>query len=142
MRFAIFGNTFQAKKSCHAQALFDKWNALDKYLLVKYIDGNIKVEKDGKFKDNGYSKTLPEGTRNKTDAPLLPFKKGAFILAKHSGAPIVPVAVKNAVLYSTTQPCAICAILQTSLTDCSIATDGVPKRRSSIKYTCFSSSAF
>ncbi len=38
---------------------------------------------------------FPEGTRNKTDAPLLPFKKGAFILAKHSKAPIVPVAVKN-----------------------------------------------
>ena len=26
-----------------------EWNELDKYLLVKYIDGNIKKEKDGKF---------------------------------------------------------------------------------------------
>lgn len=39
---------------------------------------------------------FPEGTRNKTDQPLLPFKKGAFILAKHTGAPIVPLAIKNA----------------------------------------------
>lgn len=38
---------------------------------------------------------FPEGTRNKTPEPLLPFKKGAFILAKHAAAPLVPVAVKN-----------------------------------------------
>jgi len=39
---------------------------------------------------------FPEGTRNRSPEPLLPFKKGAFILAKHTGAPIVPVAIKNA----------------------------------------------
>ncbi len=39
---------------------------------------------------------FPEGTRNRTSAPLLPFKKGAFILAKHTGALIVPLAIKNA----------------------------------------------
>lgn len=33
--------------------LFNKWVALDQYLLVKYIDGNIKQEKDGKFLYNG-----------------------------------------------------------------------------------------
>jgi len=32
-----------------AQNTFDKWNKLSEYLLVKYIDGNIKKEKDGKF---------------------------------------------------------------------------------------------
>jgi dipeptidase len=32
-----------------AQEMFDKWKALDSYLLVKYIDGNVKKEKDGKF---------------------------------------------------------------------------------------------
>jgi 1-acyl-sn-glycerol-3-phosphate acyltransferase len=35
---------------------------------------------------------FPEGTRNRGDAPLLPFKKGAFILAKHTGATLVPLA--------------------------------------------------
>ncbi|MDR0881840.1 MAG: 1-acyl-sn-glycerol-3-phosphate acyltransferase [Candidatus Adiutrix sp.] len=39
---------------------------------------------------------FPEGTRNRGQALLQPFKKGAFILAKHTGAPLVPVAIKNA----------------------------------------------
>ena len=30
-----------------------RWQELGQYLLVKYIDGNIKKEKDGKFIDNG-----------------------------------------------------------------------------------------
>ena len=32
-----------------AQYAFDAWKKLGEYLLVKYIDGNIKREKDGKF---------------------------------------------------------------------------------------------
>lgn len=33
-----------------ADALFDKWEALDKYVLVKYLDGNIKKQNpDGTF---------------------------------------------------------------------------------------------
>lgn len=32
-----------------ANRMMDEWNKLDKYLLVKYIDGNVKKEKDGKF---------------------------------------------------------------------------------------------
>ena len=33
-----------------ADALFDQWTELDKYLLVKYLDGNIKrQDNDGKF---------------------------------------------------------------------------------------------
>jgi dipeptidase len=43
-----------------AQELFNKWQELDTYLLVKYIDGNVKVEnEDGTFKDNGYSPAIP-----------------------------------------------------------------------------------
>jgi dipeptidase len=30
-----------------------RWQQLGQYLLVKYIDGNIKKEKDSKFEDNG-----------------------------------------------------------------------------------------
>lgn len=37
---------------------------------------------------------FPEGTRSKTEA-LLPFKKGGFVMAIKSGAPIVPVAVQG-----------------------------------------------
>ena len=35
---------------------------------------------------------FPEGTRSK-DGSLLPFKKGAFVLALQLGAPVIPVAV-------------------------------------------------
>ncbi len=35
----------------------------------------------------------PEGTRNKTDAPLGEFHKGSFKIAQKSGCPIVPVVV-------------------------------------------------
>jgi 1-acyl-sn-glycerol-3-phosphate acyltransferase len=39
---------------------------------------------------------FPEGTRNRDPSKaLLPFKKGAFIMAKHTGAALVPLAVVN-----------------------------------------------
>ena len=31
-----------------------RWTELSNYLLVKYMDGNVKKEKDGKFLDNGH----------------------------------------------------------------------------------------
>lgn len=42
-----------------AQKMFDEWVALDKYLLVKYIDGNIKKENANGFIDNGNGKNIP-----------------------------------------------------------------------------------
>ena len=45
----------------NAVSLFKKWQSLDKYLLVKYIDGNIKRQNpDGSFLTNGYSDDIPE----------------------------------------------------------------------------------
>jgi len=35
-------------------ATVKRWQDLFQYLLVKYMDGNIKKEKDGKFETNGY----------------------------------------------------------------------------------------
>ena len=44
-----------------AQKLFAEWSALDQYLLVKYIDGNVKRQnEDGSFKDNGQGRAIPE----------------------------------------------------------------------------------
>lgn len=43
-----------------AQALFKQWKELDSYLLVKYIDGNIKRESaEGVFIDNGNNYNIP-----------------------------------------------------------------------------------
>lgn len=43
-----------------ADRMFKKWKELDEYLLVKFIDGNIKQENpDGTFKDNGAGKNIP-----------------------------------------------------------------------------------
>lgn len=39
--------------------LFNTWNKLDRYLMTKYIDGNVKKEENGKFKTNGTSNVIP-----------------------------------------------------------------------------------
>ncbi len=38
---------------------FRRWKELGQYLLVKYIDGNVKIERDGKFVYNGYGRNIP-----------------------------------------------------------------------------------
>ena len=40
----------------NAEKMVSDWKDLDKYLLVKYMDGNVKKEENGKFKlnENGY----------------------------------------------------------------------------------------
>ena len=43
-----------------AQNLFEKWDSLDKYLLIKYIDGNTKAENEKGFIDNGNGKNIPD----------------------------------------------------------------------------------
>ena len=44
----------------NAQRLFDRWKTLDRYLMVKYIDGNVKVENADGFVTNGYNDKIPE----------------------------------------------------------------------------------
>ncbi|KPL22083.1 MAG: peptidase C69 [Bacteroides sp. SM1_62] len=38
---------------------FKRWKELGQYLLVKYIDGNVKKERDGKFIYNGFGGNIP-----------------------------------------------------------------------------------
>ena len=42
-----------------AQTLFNGWVELDKYLMVKYIDGNVKGEDENGFIDNGNGIDIP-----------------------------------------------------------------------------------
>ncbi len=41
------------------ESTFKRWKELGHYLLVKYMDGNVKKEKDGKFIYNGYGRNIP-----------------------------------------------------------------------------------
>lgn len=43
-----------------AQTMFDRWSELDRYLLVKFIDGNVKSEDDKGFIDNGNGRRIPD----------------------------------------------------------------------------------
>ncbi len=44
-----------------ARQLFDIWKEMDGYLLVKYVDGNVKSETaPGKFLDNGNGRDIPD----------------------------------------------------------------------------------
>jgi hypothetical protein len=61
-----------------AQSTFKQWKKLSEYLLVKYIDGNIKKEKDGKFEwvmpsqpgyDDKWKKSVIQDTGNKLLVP-------------------------------------------------------------------------
>lgn len=56
--------------------------SLDK--LMKILNSGISVV------------VAPEGTRNDTDATLLPFQKGAFRLSIETGIPILPMAIIDA----------------------------------------------
>lgn len=47
------------------------------------------------LKNNEKIVIFPEGTRNKTNEPLLPFKPGAAVLAIRAKAPIVPMVIYN-----------------------------------------------
>ena len=55
---------FLTQYSCDAaEASTARWKKLGEYLMVKFLDGNVKREENGHFKDNGYG--LP-------DSPLFP----------------------------------------------------------------------
>ena len=60
------GNENQAKRMLtewcqhRSQYLFDTWTDMSNYLLVKFMDGNVKRQnEDGSFQDNGSGKPIP-----------------------------------------------------------------------------------
>ena len=37
----------------------EEWTGLYQYLFAKFVDGNIKRTKEGKFVNNGFDETIP-----------------------------------------------------------------------------------
>ena len=92
--------TWVAKASL-AKVPFFGWALLRVHMLVDRTGGanaakNMVEDAASRLQGGQTLAIFPEGTRNRGEEPLLPFKKGAFILAKHTNVPIVPVAIKNA----------------------------------------------
>lgn len=70
-----------------AVRMLNKWKELDRYLLVKYIDGNVKIQNpDGSFTDNGNNAGIPAN-------PLQPgySKRWQEAVAADPHAPILEV---------------------------------------------------
>lgn len=65
-------------------------NRKDENSRSKSFDAMLAVLKKGM-----HMSIYPEGTRNRTDAPLKPFYDGAFRLAKVSGKKIIPCVIKG-----------------------------------------------
>ena len=81
--------------SCDAaEASTARWKKLGEYLMVKFLDGNVKQEENGKFKDNGYG--LP-------DFPLFPksIKTKEIITQIKNTYPIKILAMGKTIIYHT-----------------------------------------
>ncbi len=72
-----------------AQNTFVRWKTLSEYLLVKYIDGNIKKEKDGKFERN------PWGNPVMPDQPGYSDKWKKAVIQDTGDKLLVPAAAKH-----------------------------------------------
>lgn len=53
------------------------------------------LEAKNVLKNNGTLGIFPEGTRNRTDQPLLKFRKGTVTIAQDNNTPIVPFAIRG-----------------------------------------------
>lgn len=63
-----------------AQEIFRKWTELEIFLLVKYMDGNVKAQNpDGSFVTNPYTDRIPDGITN----PGYTEKWKAYVVEDH-----------------------------------------------------------
>lgn len=87
---------FMAKNEYHVGRL----RAIFKFVGTIPVDRTKKDEDATEralnvLKDGGAIALFPEGTRNKTEEFLLPFKFGAVSMAKKTGATIVPAGISG-----------------------------------------------
>ncbi|MBN22233.1 MAG: 1-acyl-sn-glycerol-3-phosphate acyltransferase [Bdellovibrionaceae bacterium] len=73
----------------------DRKNQMKSVGALKSVAAQVRKEKKSVW-------IFPEGTRNTSEKPLLPFKKGAFHLAIDAGIPVVPwVSSRTTHLFSS-----------------------------------------
>lgn len=89
---------FVAKKELKKIPFLGQYITLSGMIFIDRSNRNKAIEsmKNAayKVKEGKSVFVFPEGTRTKTDN-LLPFKKGAFMLAIDAGVPIVPIAISG-----------------------------------------------
>ena len=57
--------------------------------------GSLRVASERMHREGISVIIFPEGTRSRLGEPMLPFKKGGFMLALETGLPIVPIVVRG-----------------------------------------------
>lgn len=92
---------YVAKKETKRVPIFSIWMA---FMNCQFLDrSNLReglkvINKCADFMKDGISVCIfPEGTRNKSEEPLLPFHDGSFKIAEKAKCPIVPVTLNNTV---------------------------------------------
>ena len=92
-----------AKESLKKIPIFSIWMKFICCLFLNRDDlrsGMEMIKQGTAYIEDGVSMYIcPEGTRNKAaeDLPLLPFHEGSFRMATKANAPVVPVAINNAI---------------------------------------------
>ena len=90
---------FIAKKEFAKVPLFSWWMRMLHNLFLDRDDikqGLKTMLKAIDYAKNGMSVCIfPEGTRNKSEEPMLPFHEGSFKVAEKTGCPIVPMTMYN-----------------------------------------------
>ena len=95
---------YSTKRVVHFIAKIELFKGIMKYFYLSF--GTIPVDRDKKnqvavnlaeefLTDNEVIGIFPEGTRNKSDEVLLPFRYGAVRMALDSGKEIVPCALSG-----------------------------------------------
>lgn len=90
---------FISKKEISKVPILHRWMV---YLYCVFLDrssgraGLASIMKGIEQLKNGISMVIfPEGTRNETEEPTLPFHSGSFKLAEKSGCRIIPMVINN-----------------------------------------------
>jgi 1-acyl-sn-glycerol-3-phosphate acyltransferase len=83
-RVPIFGHCFRA----FGNVTIDRADRIDAVARLRTAAEAIATRRVSVW-------LFPEGTRNRSPVPLLPFKKGPFHLAREAGVPVVPVVAAS-----------------------------------------------